>query len=341
MRILLAEDNAFYRRLLEATLLEWGYQVEAVADGVAAWERLQADNAPQIAILDWVMPGLDGLEVIRRVRGLARPEPTYLLVLTSKTGTENIVTALESGADDYLTKPFDREELQARLRVGRRIVGLQTSQAVIFAFARAVEAKSPYTQGHSDRVTRYSLQLADSLGLSAAELETLRRGAIVHDIGKIAVPDAILDKPGALTPEEFSVIKQHPVSGVHIVEGLHSCQDILPLIRWHHERLDGNGYPDGIRGSQIPLLVRILSVADVYDALASKRPYRPALPHGLCLAELRKNATSGGLDPDLVEHFGRLPPPSEPQITTPVPDLLEDFLPAAFGSKRSVELRPA
>ncbi len=300
-KILIAEDNLFYRRLLETTLQEWGYEVEAVTDGAQAWERLQQDDAPAIAILDWVMPGLEGPEVARRVRQLNRPEPTYILMLTSKTGKENIVSALESGADDYLTKPFDREELQARINVGRRIVGLQTSQTVIFTFARAVEAKSPYTQGHSDRVTHYALMVADRLGLSASERDVLRRGAIVHDIGKIAVPDAILDKPGPLTTTEFEIIKQHPNNGVKMVERLNSCAELLPLIRWHHERLDGRGYPDGIQGDQIPMLVRIISVADVFDALSSKRPYRPAMSVAKALEEMRRNAAGGGLDRSLVE----------------------------------------
>ena len=303
MKILIAEDNAFYRRILEATLNEWGHEVTSVSDGNQAWERLKQDDAPHVAILDWVMPGMEGPEVVRRVRSLGRPEPTYLMVLTSKSGKENMVEALKAGADDYLTKPFDREELQARLNVGLRVVGLQTSQAVIFAFAGAVEAKSPYTHGHSARVTHYALGLANRLGLSPTDCEQLRRGAVVHDVGKIAVPDAILDKPGALTKDELEIIQRHPMEGVKIVERLSSCADIIPLIRWHHERMDGKGYPDGILGNDIPILVRILSVADVFDALASKRPYRPALPQPVCLAELRKNSLGGGLDLGLVEEF--------------------------------------
>lgn len=303
MRVLIADDNQFYRQLLTMTLKEWGYAVEAVADGDQAWEKLRAADAPPIALLDWMMPGMDGPTVCRKVRELARPEPTYLMVLTSKAGKENIVKALDAGADDYLTKPFDREELHARIRVGARVVGLQTSQAVIFAFARAVEAKNPYTQGHADRVTHYASALAERLGIKGAEATTLRRGALVHDIGKIAIPDALLDKPGRLTGEEFEIVKRHPVDGYKMIQNLQSCEDLLPLVRWHHERLDGCGYPDGLSGEAIPHLVRILSVADVFDALASKRPYRPALPMEVCLDEMRKNAEGGGLDRSLVEAF--------------------------------------
>jgi putative two-component system response regulator len=308
MRILIAEDNLFYRRSLGGTLREWGYDVIEAADGFSAWDILRQPDAPRLAILDWVMPRMDGLEVCRRLRELQRPEPSYLIILTSKEGRQNIIKALEGGADDYITKPFDREELHARLRVGRRIVDLQTTQMAIFTFARAVDAKSPYTKGHSDRVTAYALALADHVGVTDSDREILRRGGTLHDIGKISIPDQILDKPGKLTAEEFDIIKQHPLQGVKMVEPLQSLRDTLPIIRWHHERPDGRGYPDGLEGDAIPPLVRIISVADVYDALASDRPYRAAMPHALCLETLRKSAAEGGLDPTLVARFAELAP---------------------------------
>jgi putative two-component system response regulator len=319
MKILIADDNLFYRRMLEATLVEWKYEVLAVNNGEEAWRVLQQFDAPQVAILDWVMPGMDGLEVCRHVRALQKPEPTYLMLLTSQNSQEDIVAGLQAGADDYLTKPFNREELGARLRVGLRIVGLQTSQTVIFTFARAVEARSPYTQGHAHRVAAYARALADRIGLSRLEKETLQRGAVVHDIGKIAIPDAILDKASPLTPEEVEVIKQHPQKGVQIVQQLHCIHDIIPLIRWHHERMDGRGYPDGLRGEEIPQLVRLLAVSDVYDALASKRPYRDAMPHAQCLQELCANAAGGGLDPELVQCFCDLPSNLFPDPPNPFP----------------------
>ncbi len=327
MKILIADDNPFYLCALGATLKEWGYEVVTAANGAAAWEILREENAPKLAILDWVMPGLDGPEICRRVRALARPEPTYLIVLTSKEGKNNIVTALGSGADDYVTKPFDRDELQARVRVGTRIVGLQTSQTALFVLARAVEAKSPYTKGHSDRVTAYALALADVAGVTEAERDVLRRGGVLHDIGKISIPDAILNKPGPLTPEERAVIQEHPAQGVKIIEPLESLRELVPLIRWHHERLDGRGYPDGLKGDAIPRLVRILSVADVYDALQSERPYRAALAHGRCLDILRADAAGGGLDADLVELFCQSFPHAAP--TAPRSEACGPVVPAA------------
>jgi putative two-component system response regulator len=307
MKILIADDNHFYRCALKATLVEWGYDVTAVADGEAAWTVLNGLNPPKLAILDWMMPKADGLEVCRRLRKVPRPEPTYVIVLTSRDRKTNIVTALESGADDFVTKPFDREELAARLRVGRRIVELQTCETVIYSFAQAVDGKSPYTRGHSDRVRRVACTLATHLGLPDDEIELIRRGANLHDIGKIAVPDAILNKPGTLTLEEYDVIKRHPEHGVRMIEGIEALREVIPLIRWHHERTDGRGYPDGLTGREIPQLVRILSVADVYDALSSDRPYRAGMPHEMCLEILRKDAAGGGLDADLVERFCAIP----------------------------------
>jgi putative two-component system response regulator len=307
MRILIADDNLFYRRSLAVALRDWGYMVVEACDGEAAWEILRRPNAPRLAIIDWMMPGADGLEVCRRVRAMGAPEPTYIVMLTAREGKNNVVEALDAGADDYLTKPFDREELQARLRVGRRIVELQTTQTAVFTFARAVDAKSPYTRGHSDRVTHYALVLGDAVGIAGKDREILRTGGRLHDIGKMSVPDAILNKPGPLTPEEFALIKRHPVDGVKIVEPLQSLRDTLPIIRSHHERLDGKGYPDGLHGNQLSLLVRIVSVADVYDALASDRPYRAAIPHPRCLEMLGESAATGGLDINLVSCFKQIP----------------------------------
>jgi putative two-component system response regulator len=314
MRILIADDNNFYRRALQITLEEWGYEVVAVTDGEAAWQVLSSDQAPKLAILDWMMPKLDGPGVCRRVRTLSRYEPTYVILLTSKQGKANAVAGLESGADDYIVKPFDRDELRARLRVGRRIVGLQTSETVVYTFARAVDGKSPYTHGHSERVTRYALTLGERLGLSAPDLDILRRGGNLHDIGKICIPDAILNKPGRLTREEYDIVKEHPVQGVRMIEPLESCRELIPIIRWHHERMDGRGYPDRLMAGQIPLLVRVTSVADVYDALRSDRPYRSGLAHAECLAVLREDAAGGGLDPELVELFCGLGVEPEPLV---------------------------
>lgn len=308
MKILIAEDNHFYRLALKTILVEWGYEVVEARDGSDAWNVLSSDDRPKMAILDWMMPGYNGVDLCRMLRSLNSPEPTYIIILTSLDGKENVVAALNAGADDFIHKPFDRDQLKARLKVGERIVGLQTTQTIIYTLARSLEAKSPFTQGHSDRVVTYSIALADHLHLSDEEKDLLSRGGLLHDIGKISVPDHILDKPAALEPAEYAIIMKHPAMGVEIIKPIQALQDVLPLIRWHHERLDGRGYPDGLTARDIPTMVRVLSVADVYDALSSRRPYRPAMSHDECLAMMRENAAGGGLDPDLIQEFSALGP---------------------------------
>lgn len=177
----------------------------------------------------------------------------------------------------------------------------------MFALTRAMEAKNFYTQGHTERVTRYALALGQRVGLADTQQLVLQRGPTLHHIGKIPVPDKILKKLASLTPDEFAIVKQHPTAGVHIVEPLLSLREALPLIRWHHERMDGKGYPDGLHGDDVPLLARILAVSDVFDALASARPYRGLMPVLDCLDILRHNAAGGGLDPMLVERFCAVP----------------------------------
>ncbi len=308
MRILVADDNPFYREALAAILKDWGYDVKTVGDGEAALRELQGEAAPRLAILDWMMPRMDGLEVCRRIRRGEDPEPPYILMLTAQNDKKDLVTALEAGADDFIGKPFDYDELRARIRVGVRTVGLQRSQTIVFTLARASEARSPYTHGHSDRVRTFALAMAEHFDVCARDMEILRKGALLHDIGKIGMPDAILNKPGPLTDEEYAVVKQHPVQGVQIVAPLEALADIIPLIRSHHERLDGSGYPDGLRGEEIPFLVRLLSVADCLDALTSARPYRAAMPLRRALDILQHDADRGKLEPAVVRCIREIAP---------------------------------
>ena len=305
-RILVVDDEPAITKLLRRVLEGEGHEVVVAADGQAALDRL-SERRPDLVILDLDMPRLGGFEVCRRLK--AAPE-TRLLPVLVLTGTGAAGTRLRAwglGADEFLTKPFQALEVAARCRSLLRqkdlVDALDSAESVVFALARAVEAKSPYTQGHTDRVTRHALALAGRLGLGAAEIDILRRGSALHDIGKIGTPDAILDKPGRLTPEEYAVVKRHPAEGARILEPLRSARDVAPLVRWHHERADGAGYPDGLAGDAIPPLVRILAVADVYDALASDRPYRTAMSHGRCREVMAEDAAAGGLDAELVRVF--------------------------------------
>jgi cyclic di-GMP phosphodiesterase len=323
-RILVVDDDPMFRRFLGGFLDSLGYQVALAGNGQEALAQVAA-RPPDLVLLDLDMPGVSGMEVCRRVKADPATRLIPVLILTGRDASDARLPAWDAGADEYLTKPVRSAELITRCRSLLRLKAvldeLDSAHATLFAFSRAVEAKCPYTLGHAERVTGYAVRLAARVGLADGDRETLRRGGILHDIGKISTPDAILNKPGRLTPAEYEIVKRHPLEGVRIVEPLRSLRSTLPLIRWHHERLDGRGYPDGLLGGAIPLVARLLAVADVYDALASDRPYRAALPRDSCLDELRANAAGGGLDPDLVRCFVDLMradvPPAAPGANSP------------------------
>jgi putative two-component system response regulator len=330
-RILVVEDNPAIARLLRQALTAEGYSVTAVGDGREALGRVAAEP-PDLILLDVGLPQISGDEVCRRLKGNPATNLIPVVMVTAQGEAQSKLEAWEYGADEFLTKPFRLPEVTARcrslLRIKRLVEERDSAEAVVYALARAVEAKSPYTHGHSERVMQYAQTLAGALHLPEHDREVLRKGALLHDIGKVGVPDEILNKPGKLTPAEYDVVKEHAALGAHIVEPLHSVRDAVPLIRWHHERLDGTGYPDGIAGDAIPLLVRILSVADVYDSLSSDRPYRSPIPHALCLDLLRDNARSGGLDPVLVELFGDVVSPQ------PTPAAAGPVMPSKVASSQ-------
>jgi putative two-component system response regulator len=305
-RILVVDDTPAITSVLQQALVSEGHEVHVACDGLEALDRVAALK-PDLILLDIELPYLSGAEICERLKQGPATNLIPIIMVTSQSHFESKLSAWEYGADEFLAKPFHLVEVVARcrslLRIRRLVEERDSAESVVFALARTVEAKSPYTHGHSERVLAYALQLASAIHLTARDREVLRKGALLHDIGKINVPDSILNKPGRLTPEEYDIIKAHAAQGAHIVEPLHSVRDAVPLIRWHHERLDGKGYPDGLSGDAIPLLVRVLSVADIYDSLASERPYRGPLPHETCLEILRDNALDGGLDLELVTLF--------------------------------------
>lgn len=308
--ILVVDDTRSVSALLQHTLLAEGYEVTVAQDGLEAMVCVDRQS-PDLILLDLDMPFMDGFEVTHRVKSNPATRLIPIIILTGQTCLEAKLRAWELGADEFLPKPFQTIEVLARcnslLRYKRLVDELDSAEAVMFALIRAGEAKSPYTQGHSERVAKYATALGELIGLRADRVQLLRKGALLHDIGKISVPDAILNKAERLTEEEYVLVKQHTVQGARIVEPLRSMRDAIPMIRWHHERLDGRGYPDGLRSEEIPAMVRILSVADVYDSLASTRPYREALPHAVCLEIMEKSAADGGLDPEMVDLFAGLP----------------------------------
>jgi putative two-component system response regulator len=275
--VLVVDDGEANRELIEACLAGVDCRVRSAADGYQALQAMQVER-PDLVLLDVQMPGMDGYEVCRRIK--ASPATTLIpvVMITSLDRTEDRVQALESGADDYMTKPVDRIELVARVRSALRLKSvydsLDSAEQVIFALAAAVEAKDPFTEAHTQRVAESARSTGVRLGLGPADLDALYRGGIIHDIGKIGIPDSILLKPGPLDAEEELTIRTHPIIGESIVAPLRSATRLLPIIRHHHERFDGTGYPDRLAGSAIPLVARIVSVSDAFDSLINDRPYR-------------------------------------------------------------------
>ncbi|MBI3895894.1 MAG: response regulator [Acidobacteria bacterium] len=279
--ILVADDLESYRSLLSDLLKDKGYKVVCASDGEEALKKLHSE-AVDLALLDVMMPRRTGFAVCRIVKS----DPSKCLIpVVLVTGLDNIedrIQGIESGADDFLSKPINKQELLARvgslLKLKHFTDELENAETVLSSLALSIEAKDPYTEGHCGRLSKYSVALAKQLGLPEEQQEALRRGGIVHDIGKVAVPEPILLKPGPLTADERKIMEQHPVVGEHICAPLKSFRLVTPIIRHHHEKSDGSGYPDGLKGEQIPLTARILQTVDIYDALTTDRPYRQALP---------------------------------------------------------------
>ncbi|MBI4390680.1 MAG: response regulator [candidate division NC10 bacterium] len=305
-RVLVVDDNAQARELLRAALLAEGYAVTLAEGGEEALTKV-AEEVPELILLDINMPGLNGYEVCSRLKGTEATRLIPIIFLTSMSDLEDKLRGIEVGADDFLTKPFRKVELLARvkslLRVKRLNDRLENAENVLFALANAIEAKDPYTEGHIFRVATLALKLGRRLALSAEHQESLWKGGILHDIGKIGVPDAILNKAGRLTPEEIAQMQVHVVVGERICQPLRSIRYLLPVIRHHHEKFNGSGYPDGLRGETIPITARIVGIVDMYDALVTDRPYRPRLSREEAFAILRAGAGDGTLDPELVAAF--------------------------------------
>jgi putative two-component system response regulator len=301
--VLVVDDGAANRELIEACLEGVDCEVRTAEDGHSALQAMQS-SLPDLVLLDVQMPDMDGYEVCKRIKSNASSRLVPVVMITSLDRTTDRVRALESGADDYMTKPVDRVELVARVRSALRLKrvydSLDSAEQVIFALAAAVEAKDPFTEAHTQRVAESARRIGARLGLASSDLDALYRGGIIHDIGKIGIPDAILLKPGPLDAEELTRMQLHVLIGENIVAPLRSGVDLLPIIRNHHERFDGTGYPDRLAGSNIPRLARIVAVCDAFDALITDRPYRRRMSVPDALSTL--TAGSGRQwDPEVVD----------------------------------------
>ncbi len=324
-RILIADDELAARTARATLLRREGFQVSEAGDGPAALAQC-ASFFPDLVLLDIVMPGMTGFDVCRLIKAAPETRLTPVVLITGLSNTEDRIQCINAGADDFLSKPIDFNELLARTRSLLRLKEftdeLEHAEAVLFSLAQSIEARDPYTLGHCERLAEMSARLGQKVGLSEEHITALRRAGIVHDIGKVAVPDAILVKPGPLSPDEMQIMRKHPVVGERICAPLRTFRLVLPIIRHHHERQDGSGYPDGLRDGEIPMTAAILQLADVYDALTTDRPYRAALAPEAALQIMEEGTARGWWHRalfDALRDMIRGGPPASPAKPLPPP----------------------
>jgi putative two-component system response regulator len=305
-RVLVVDDSEEQVRLLLRVLTSSGYECRAVANGNQAFDAC-VSFVPDVVLLDVHLPGADGLTVCRRLKLAPETRFTPILIMTGHAGQDAYLQALEAGADDFLAKPIMLAELRARVRSAARmkryIDELDDAAASIVMLGATIEARDRLTDGHCQRMAQYASRLGAQIGLGQDDLTALERGGYLHDLGKIAVPDAVLFKAGPLTAAEYALVKTHPVVGERLCSPLRTLHRVRPIIRSHHETLDGQGYPDGLVGSQVPLLAQVIAVADVFDALTSDRPYRRALAPAIACDILLWDVALGKRDGELVREF--------------------------------------
>jgi len=304
--ILVVDDNQDNTLLMWELLTSRGYRVDTAGSAEEAEDKIDA-QIPDLLLLDVVMPGKSGYQLCRQLKDDPETRLIPVVMITGLSDREDKVRGIEAGADDFLNKPIFPEELFARvkslLKLKEFTDELDNAEAVLCTLGLSVEARDPYTEGHCERLSQFAGELGEHLGLDRESLLALRRGGYLHDLGKIRVPDEILKKGNKLTPEEWVIMKQHPLTGEAICKPLRSLKLVLPIIRHHHEHWNGTGYPDGLAENEIPALARVLQVVDVYDALRTARPYKPALTHEESARTMRDEAHLGLWDKDLVEEF--------------------------------------
>jgi putative two-component system response regulator len=304
--VVVADDTESVRALFRKLLAAEGHEVFAVQDGAEALDAVHK-HQPDVVLLDVGMPHLDGLEVCRRLKSDPATRLTPVVLVTGLSDMSDRIKGLEAGADEFLSKPVHPHELRARVtslsRMKHLIDALDSAEGAFMALALTIEARDPSAKGHSERMAQHAVLLGRALGLSADDLTALHRGAYLHDVGKVGVPDAVLLKPGKLTAEEFDLMKRHPVIGDTLCAPLQSLRAARPIILSHHERIDGSGYPYGLRGDDVPVLAQIVGIVDVYDALTSRRPYRGPLSRDEAAQQLREEMVQGKFARHYVEAF--------------------------------------
>lgn len=313
--ILIVDDNPLNIELLEGYLSSSNYAIAKATNGLEALERVEADK-PDLILLDIMMPGLNGYEVCKHLKDNPGTRLIPIIMLTALHDIKDKVQGLEAGADDFISKPFNNIELTTRIKSLLRIKHLndelEDMESIVVTLARAIEAKDLYTRGHSERVAKYAEELAKYLGISISDQILLRRSGFLHDIGKIGVPGNILNKPDSLSDLEVEEINKHTIISAEILKPLRSARQVIPIIRHHHEKWNGTGQPDKLKGEDIPLLARILTVADIYDALTTDRSYRPRMTQEKAFKVLLSEAGTS-CDPDIVNNFIKMMEEAEQQ----------------------------
>lgn len=308
-KILIVDDNPTNVELLCAQLKSYNYEIATAFDGDAALKKIE-ESPPDLVLLDLMMPKVSGYEVCQQIKKNKKTQLIPVIVVTALKDLNDKIKAIEIGADDFLMKPFNKLELITRIKSLLKLKELyddvEMSEDIIFALAEMLEAKDIYTRGHSERVARYSVALAKFVGLSEVEQEIIRRGALLHDIGKIGVREGVLNKPEKLSQEELAHIRSHPARGCEICKTLKSLQNSLSIIRHHHERADGRGYPDSIELGEISMGARIVSIVDSYDAMTSNRPYRKGIAPTEAIKIFEREKEMGQWDPPLVDQWIKL-----------------------------------
>lgn len=304
--LLVVDSDPVGRQLFRGVLKAAHYRILEAADVGKAIEILRNETV-HLVITDLVLRDESGLDLCRRMKAEKSTHLIPILVVTSVQAIENEIAGLESGASEFLVKPISpmalRTRIRAMLRTKRVIDSLDEAESILFAMARIVDTRDSDTGDHCERLAELSVLIGTEMGLPAEDLTALRQGGYLHDIGKVATPDAILFKPGPLNADEWEIMRQHTTIGESICRPMRSLRPVLPIIRHHHERWDGSGYPDGLRGEEIPLLARILQLADIYDAIISRRTYKSALSHNEALALMQQEVDRGWRDPDLFTLF--------------------------------------
>ncbi len=316
MRILIADDDDVAVEILEHALGQFGYQVTVARDGREALELVRSGQF-RMVVSDWEMPKMTGVELCQEIRRRSAGGYVYVILLTSRHGTQNVVDGMNAGADDFVIKPFQPQELVVRIRAGERILSLESRELIIFSLAKLAESRDPDTGTHLERMREYCRVLAEHLSQQAMfrdrvdgdYVQLIFMTSPLHDIGKVGIPDRILLKPGKLSSEEFEVMKQHPEIGARTLDAAVAAHPEAKFLcmardiaRCHHEKFDGSGYPAGLAGEDIPLCGRIVALADVYDALTTKRVYKPAFSHEQAVAIIREGR-GRHFDPDIVDAF--------------------------------------